>query len=44
LVFLMGLDPSWAIRSVVQTSLTTSKLSTWLNSFLSIDEVRMEIA
>jgi hypothetical protein len=33
-----------AIQSVVQTSLVTFKPSTRLNSSLSIDEVRMEIA
>jgi hypothetical protein len=43
LAFHTGLDPSWAIQSVVQISLATSKPSIQLNSFLSIDEVRMEL-
>jgi hypothetical protein len=38
-----GLDHSWVIRRVVQTSLATSRPSTRLDSFLSIDEVRMDI-
>jgi hypothetical protein len=42
--FLTALDPSWAIRSVVQTFLAISKQSTRLNYSLSIDEVMMEIA
>jgi hypothetical protein len=44
LAFLMSFDPSLAMRRVVHTSLASSKLSTQLNSSLSINEVRMVMA